>query len=289
MPLTLCNAAEDWPLFLEICNRCLTFAPYTVPFTKRHVEEIFAPFAASQETLCLIGRDDSGKEGVVHISVPKDDKEFAVLHLLLADTNGVAHELLRQAESWAIELGVPLIRSHHLKLNPYHCLMHGTESYCWGGLYTARNAFARQGWDLEFDIVNMYLDMPSCPVAFDPADPGTRLIEVDQTEDALSVNGKFRVMRGETALASSGYTFHKEISAQLGKGIGQLWIYSQNEIHGQGFGRQVMLEAHRKLYDLGARRIILATNNALFRAIKFYQNLGYEHELIHAYTFMKEL
>jgi len=265
------------------------FAPYTVKFTQHHAESIFAPFMQSHESLCLIGYDTNGKEGVVHISIPSDDRDFAVLHLLLADTNNAAQSLLKKAEDWAAEHDISLIRSHHLKLNPYHCLMYGTESYCWGGLYTARNAFTRQGWDLEFDIVNMYLDLHHLPDIYDPGIADTDLIEVDIEEDALSISGKFRVMRDGTALASSGYIFHKEISAFLGKGIGQLWIFSNNEIHGQGFGRQVITEVHRKLFDLGAHRIILATNNAFFRAIKFYQNLGYEHELIHAYTYMKEL
>jgi len=167
--------------------------------------------------------------------------------------------------------------------------MHGTEPYCWGGLYPARNAFARQGWDLELDIVNMYLDMPGCPAVFDPGASDAELVESDAAEDELTISGLYRVMRGGTALVTSGYIFLKEISAHLGRGVGQLWIHSLEEVHGQGFGRQAITAVHKKLYELGARKIILATNNALFRAIKFYQSLGYQHELIHAYIYMKEL
>jgi len=286
--LSLQHASENWPRFLDICNRCLTYAPYTVPFNQGHADRIFAPFLAANQTLCLIGsREKNGKleEGVVHISLLDGDDKFAILHLLLADSNDVAQSLLQEAQNWASSRA-GLIRSHNLRLNPYSCLMHGTESYCWGGLYATRNAFARQGWDLELDIINMYLDMPTCP---DIIDSGLKIIEVDNSEDELSINGKFRVIRGEEVLASCGYTYHKAISAHFGKGIGQLWIYAQAESHGQGYGLHVITAAHNRLYKLGASRVILATNNGLFRAVKFYEKLGYKPELIHAFTFQKEL
>ena len=286
--LSLQHASENWQRYINICNRCLTYAPYTVPFNQGHADTIFTPYIAANETLCLIGsREKNGKteEGVVHISLLAGDEKFAILHLLLADSNDVAWSLLQQAESWAAARS-KLIRSHNLRLNPYSCLMHGTESYCWGGLYSTRNAFTRQNWDLELDIINMYLDMPDCP---DICDSGLEIIEVDNSEDDLSVNGKFRVIRKGEALASCGYTYHKAISQHFGKGIGQLWIHAQTESHGQGYGLHVITAAHNRLYKLGARRVILATNNALFRAVKFYEKLGYKPELIHAFTFQKEL
>ena len=285
--MNLQHASENWPRFIEICNRCLTYAPYTVPFTQHHADTIFAPFLAANETLCLIGsREKNGKleEGVIHISLLPGEN-FAILHLLLADSNHVAQALLQQAESWAAER-TGLIRSHNLRLNPYHCLMHGTESYCWGGLYPTRNAFTRQGWDLELDIVNMYMDMPTSP---NIADSGAEIIEVDRTESELDISGKFRIIRDGEALASCGYTYHKAISAHFGKGIGQLWIHSKADAHGQGYGLHVISAAHNRMYQLGARRVILATNNQLFRAIKFYEKLGYAAEHIHAFTFTKEL
>ena len=286
--MNLQHASDNWPRFLEICNRCLTYAPYTVPFTRHHADNIFAPFLAANETLCLIGsREKNGKleEGAVHISLLPGDESFAILHLLLADSNNVAQALLQQAESWAAARAT-LIRSHNLRLNPYHCLMHGTESYCWGGLYPTRNAFTRQGWDLELDIVNMYLDMPTCP---EIAHSGTEIIEVDHSESELDISGKFRIMQEGEPLASCGYTYHKAISAHFGKGIGQLWIHAKTESHGHGYGLHVITAAHNRLYQLGARRVILATNNRLFRAIKFYEKLGYLPETIHAFTFTKEL
>ena len=286
--MILQNAAENWPRFLDICNRCLVYAPYTVPFSQKHADTIFAPFLVENETLCLIGsREVNGKleEGVVHVSLFPSMENFAILHLLLADSNDVAHFLLKEAESWAAER-TSLIRSHNLRLNPYNCLMHGTESYCFGGLYPTRNAFTRQNWDLELDIVNMYMDMPSEPEIINS---DAAIIEEGQTESDLAISGVFRVKKDDEVLASCGYTYLKEISAHFGRGIGQIWIYSQQTTHGQGYGLHVMTAAHNRLYGLGARRVILATNNALFRAIKFYEKLGYKSEIIHAFTFTKEL
>jgi len=288
MQIKFINAVDDWPAFLKTANDNLTFAPYTVPFKTLHVEKIFAPFINNNDTLCVIGADGDSR-GVAHISVPPGENETAILHLLLADTNNLAQALLAKAENWAAERKIKKIRSHAMRLNPYRCLMHGTESYCWGGLYTARNAFARQKWDLELDIINMRLDIAEPPEVFDPGLEGFNLTEGDFFEDSVSSGGVFRVMLNEMPAASCGCTFLKEISGHLGKGIGQIWINSPAEFHGTGAARQAITAAHKKLYETGARKIILATNNALFRAVKFYQSLGYKHELIHAFTYVKEL
>ena len=292
----LLHATEDWGRYAAIYNRCLTFAPYTLRLTEETVQKLIMPFIKQKgdESYAVIVYDEDGKEGIAHTSLcPVEGKEpIGMLHLLLADTNDLAEFLLRQTEAWARMKNLHRIETYSHKLNPYRCIMHGSEAYCWGGLYTTRNAFARLMWDMEFDIVNMYLNMTEEPSVFTPDLPSgsqSELEETDMSEDELSINGVFRAKADGNVVASCGYHYLKAISGQLNRCIGQIWITSETAVHGLGYGRQVITASHRKLYQLGARKVILATNNSLYRAIKFYQTLGYQHELIHAYTFCKDI
>jgi GNAT superfamily N-acetyltransferase len=285
-------ASSDWGRYAAVYNRTMTYAPYTVPMDMRFVEQYLIPFMDENDTYAVIVSDGSGREGIAHISkCPDGQREegfIAMLHLLLADTNDIAEFLLSRTEDWAKSKGLPRSESYSYKLNPYRYAMFGSEAYCWGGLYPTRNAFRRRGWDLEFDQINMILNMIEEPSVFDPKIPEAELLEFEEDENDLRKNGRFEARLGGKTVATCGYHYLKAISSHLGRPIGQIWIMSDPEVHGTGLGRQAITASHNRLYGLGARKVILVTNNNFFRAVKFYQSLGYEHELFHAFSYCKD-
>ena len=277
---------ENWHKYIEIYNRCMNFAPYSAPLTMEFVERHIVPFTEQHLSYAAIACDNE-QEGIVHIS-RNQNGDNAILHLLLADTNDIAETLLSDAERWAKEQGVKRISSYDLFFNPYQYIQHGYEAYCWGGLYPARNAFYRRGWDLDLDIVNMFLDLDFEPAVYIPTEEIT-IKESIAEENDLHCSGRIDILYGGREVASAGYIYLKKISEFLKKGIGQIWLHSEKEYYGKGFAKTVITLCHKKLFSMGASRVILATNNALFRAIRFYYSLGYRAEPIHAFMFSKQL
>ncbi len=283
------KAREDWSRYIEIYNRCMNFAPYSAPLTQRFIEAHVVQFMEENESCAWIAAEGN-QEGILHVSLmKKENGAEGVVHLLLADTNDLAEKLLKKAEAWASERGANTMRSYQLFFNPYQYIQHGYEAYCWGGLYTARNAFARRKWDLDLDIVNMFLDMREEPEVFGTHIDGISIQECECQEDELQKSGKMRVEYKGDAVAFGGYILLKKVSESLGRKIGQIWLHAEERAYGKGFAKAAITACHKKLYQLGARRVILATNNALFRAIRFYYALGYRAEPIHAFMFSKEI
>lgn len=281
-------AQTDWNEYIAVYNRCMTFAPYSAPLTRKIVEERVIPFMERYESCALIARKGE-YGGIMHVSRRQGADGEAALHLLLSDDNDVAETLLRYAENWAAERGEKKLRSYSLFFNPYMYIQHGFEAYCWGGLYPARNAFFRRKWDLDLDIVNMFLDMETEPEIYDAGFGETDIKEDDLQESDLYRSGKIDVYYRGESVATGGYIYLKRVSEWIGKPVGQIWLHSEERFYGKGFAKTAITACHGRLYALGARRVILATNNALFRAIRFYYALGYRQEPIHAFIFSKKL
>lgn len=273
------NAFDNRELFVELFNRYTVYAPYTL-----HLDG-YAPFVfdfnEDKERLAIIGRCGL-EQGIIHAGT--FDHQWGCIYLLFADNNRMALELLRIAEKWFSKMGVAAIKSPCGFPSPYKYILHGSEPYCWAGNYHANNAFRRLGYDLEFDIIVMSMKLDGaqnnvqCP-GFDIKDEVCR-------DDKLALAGNFNAFQNGEWAGRCGYHLLRGFS---GSKRGQVDIWLDDAHHGRGLAPYLMGRAHDRLIELGAKDVMLATNQALFRAVRFYQKLGYVCEPIRAYSYEKTL
>ncbi len=286
-------AQQDWKLFIEIYNRATTYAPYTIPLTQEVVDLRLEPFCQKNEFTLAIGLGQN-EEGIIHASrfdgeadVNGDKPSFGMIHLLFASSTRLACHLLEQAEGWFREQGLTKIQACGWQQNPWQFVLHGAESYVWGGAYPTINAFRRMDYDIELDVVVMSLEMTEEPTVVYPNLPGFLMVDVPGVDDIFARTGEFRAYIHDKPVGVCGYQYLKAISNHYQKGLGQIYISADSKLHGQGVGPALLNHAHRALFQLGARRVILTTNQALFRAIKFYEKHGYRAEVIRGYWYTK--
>jgi GNAT superfamily N-acetyltransferase len=291
----LIPAAAHWDRYCEIYNRATVFAPYTLPLDENVVKLRLDPFYQNHRSFCAIGLGER-EEGILHASIYSGEEDVlgdkppvGIIHLLFADKTSIAAWLLTQVEAWFCEWGATAIHTCTWHLNPYQYILHGAETFIWGGAYPAVNAFHRLGYDLELDTVFMSLEMPAEPEPYWPDLPGFEISDIPGQEDFFAATGVLRALVDGKQVGECGYQFLRAISGHLHKNIGQFYISCDSNLHGQGIGRALLTHAHHNLYHLGVRRVILTTNQGLFRAIKFYEKLGYRTEAVQGYWFSKSL
>ena len=290
---TIIPAEQDWPLFVEIYNRCTIYAPYSIPLSLHLVQNHVVPFSQTHEDYALIGDNGKGK-GIIHVGKQAHlekggNEDIGVIYMLLAENNDIAQHLLEKAEEWFLNKNLKGILSFWWYPSPYKFILHGSETYGWAGAYPMVNAFRRLNYDLALDILVMLKDLINEPEIVAPKAEGVEFIITNETDNELAFTGTIEARIKGRSIGYCGYQYLRAISARLNKGIGQINIGANNEFHGKGVGTALISYAHSKLFELGARQVILATNQSLFRAIKFYENIGYESEPIKAYAFTKEL
>jgi hypothetical protein len=293
MDIQIIKSSEDRPRFIEIFNRHMIYAPYTLPLTPDLLENhVLANFDETRQ-LCLIGR--CGKsEGIVHIGLYQngqldDGREIGLIYLLRGDTNNMAEALLREAENWFAFKGVTLIRACNHRPNPYKFILHGLETYVWGGSVTTINAFRRLGYDLDGESVIMICKMEQEPEVTDPEIPGISFTVEKVFENDLVSQGVVRASADGAPAGQCSFFYLKAISDYYRKPTGQIAIGIPNAYFGKGLGPSLLLRAHRELFRLGARQVMLHTTQSLFRAIRMYEKIGYVHQLINGYIFSKAL
>ena len=273
------NAFDNKGLFIELFNRYTVYAPYTLRLDA-YAHFVF-DFCEDKDRLILIGR--CGLEhGIIHAGV--FDNNRGCIYMLFADSNQLALELVRVAEEWLASMGANTIKAPFGLPNPYKYILHGAEPYYWAGNYHANNAFRRLGYDLEFDIIVMSMklaavyDSQICP-SFEIKNEITR-------EDELALAGEFHAFCDGKWAGRSGYHLLKCLPGGM---RGQVDIWLDDAYHGKGLAQSLMAMAHSRLGELGAKDVMLTTNQALYRAVCFYQKLGYVVEPIRAYSYVKLL
>lgn len=281
-------AAEDRQRYIDIYNRHTKYAPYTIPLTMDLMENHVLRDVDGGRQLCLIGKSPRG-EGIVHAGLyVEGGAEIGLVHLLFADHNNVAEYLLRLAEDWFRGRGVNLVRACNWRPNPYHCMLHGAETYVWGGAVPTINAYRRLDYDLQHESVVMICPMDREPEIPDPEIPGLIFTEEPVMEDDLRLKRDIRAFVDGRQVGHCSYEYLKAISRYFGKPMGQIAIHTEDGFHGKGLGRALLLGAHRALYGLGARQVMLHTVQDLFRAIKLYEKVGYREQNIRGYCYVKE-
>ena len=286
---TFINAEENWESFINIFNSNTQFAPYTAKIDMNVVNGRLLPFLNDNNSVAKICLVDGDAQGIIHFSEYINWKEakIGVIHMLFSNSYEAARELLNYAEEWFNIEGISRIETSINSINPYKYILHGAECYFWAGAYNSINAFNKADYNILLDIIAMELNLSDEPEIFYSDLENLEIVEKLEGEDEFAIYGKFEAKLDGEKIGECGYQFNKLISKQLNKGIGQISISAEDNFHGKGVGKSLITHSHNKLYNLGANKIILATNQSLFRAVKFYEKLGYKTEVIKGYWYCK--
>ena len=284
--MKIIDALADKKLFISLYNRFVIYAPYALIIDGEIFDEYIAGFSRDDDRRILIGA--VGDEyGIVHFGVQNGDA--GMIYILFSDSNSIAIELAKIAEKWFIEKGARIIKAYIGCASPYQYILHGSETYCWAGNYHANNAFARLGYDLDLDVIVMSKKLQPAAPAINNRLDGFVIREETERDDRLALAGTYTAyVEGEWA-GRCGYHFLRAISGRLGKKYGQIDIWLDQKYHATELSGGVLALAHNALSVAGVERVMLATNQALFRAVRFYEKNGYEAEPIRAYSYSKSL
>ena len=283
------DAKYDWERFISIFNRCTVFAPYTISLTKELAEKFIIPLYTGDESIALVGSDDHNS-GIIHAGIYnlKENVKVGHIYMLFAESNYVAYRLLMEVEEWFKERNIKRIYAYWWFTNPYNFILHGRETYAWAGAFPTINAFRRLDYDILNDIIVMQLQMDEEPSIFVPNISGLEVRQKPIEDNELAWSGRVEAYIEDKKIGHCEFFYLKAISQHIKRNLGQITINVDSAFHGTGVARMLITHAHQNLYNKGTRNVMLATGQALFRAIKFYQKLGYKPELIKGYSYIKE-
>lgn len=282
------NAEHDWSRFRAVYNRCTIFAPYAIPLTEELFRNHVLPYVHNHQTFARIGFDDSG-EGVIHAGTYSfNGKMTGHIFMFFSENNRVAKRLITETENWFKEQGIQSFYAYWWFPSPYNFILHGRESYAWAGAFPVNNAFRNNGYDLLNDIVVMTKRMEEPPSLDVPNIPGLELRRIDLNDTDLAWSARVEAIIADKKIGHCEFYDLKAISSHFNKSIGQIIIDTNRDFHGAGVAKALISYAHQLLFQRGNRMVMLATSQGLFRAIKFYEKLGYQSELIRAYSYVKE-
>jgi ribosomal protein S18 acetylase RimI-like enzyme len=288
MDFRIIPAGTDWPRFIKVFNDCTRYAPYSLKLTMELVEGFIVPFGRTVEDHACIAFNGEAA-GIAHAGIHVDGmKRTGVIYLLLANDNDAAQKLLEEAEGWFREKGIRDVLAYWWYPNPYRFILHGAEVYGWAGAYAAMNGYRRMGYDIALDVVVMSREFDENAIQL-PDYCGLDLRETLTSEDELVWSAEVAAFSGGKQVGRCGYMHMKALSTHFGKGIGQFNIGTDPAEHGHDVGRALLQHAHARLHERGVRKVLLATNQELFRAIKFYEKMGYRPEAVRAYSFSKKI
>lgn len=278
---------RDADFFINFYNKTVRYAPYSVGLDKDKLDRFVLKNVDNRHEFIYVCNQE-GEKGIIHFSQNTGNKTEGFVFLLIAEKNPTAKKLLKLAQDKLIQLGVRYIKCYPWH-NPYQFILLGTESYCWAGMYPAINAFNSLSYDIDLDIVAMRLNMNKRPEVIYSNNENVTVKEIFTRDDSLVHTGQYVAYVNDIQVGRSGYYYLKAVSEHIGKGVGQVDIWVNDEYHGTNLGKQLMTMAHQKLYDLNARSVILVTSQGFFKAIKFYEGLGYKAESIRGFCYSKEI
>ena len=282
MEYKIIEAKDDPQLFIDIYNRHVKYAPYTAKLDAQMFNRHIIGFR--DESRCLICVSEN-RYGIIHFAAQTNysGKHEGMIYTLITDTNQIALELIIIAEKWFKEKKLNKTVAYIGGETPYSYILHGFEPYCWAGNYPANNAFNKMGYDVDLDVIVMSMDLKHHSVVLK-----NELTEKIVRDDDLAIAGEFSAYKDGVRLGFCGYHYLKAVSVGLNKKLGQINIWSNEAVHGTGLAQEMMVSTHNALVKLGVSRAILTTNQSLFRAVKFYEKLGYTAEPIKGYSYSKE-
>ena len=271
---------------LRIYNAVTVFTPYCYPLT----EEVFREAVVSNPLFradgFAIAYSGGVPQGFIHCGVfePTCHENTGAIYLFLASDRIVCHRLLDTAVEFFAERGVTTCyalcpESHSGRF--YAGIHIGYEVSLWQGFYPVVAAFERSPiFDRAREGFIMSMDMDTQPEQAEASIDVT--IEVERQPDTGSLYTNATVLARVGGEEAGRCSFHllKRLSDHLGKGIGQITMGVNERYRRKGIGLAILTRAHRELYNIGARRMLLGTNYQLYPAIKLYEKAGYRQEPI---------
>lgn len=277
---------KDIDFFVDFYNESVIYSPYSARLDNNTaLKYVLKNVDFLNEFILLYNCID--KKGIIHFAV--NSKNEGIIFLLLASTASVAGELLIKAEQYLRDKKVTYVKSFLYDYDPYKFFLHGVEPFIWAGWYPSTNAFLRQEYDLAIDIVMMSVVLAEAPCGVYCENAKISVSENIIMDSEIGMHGQFIAYCEGKAIGRCGYYDLRYISSSIGKKFGQIDIWINREFQSTQISRQLITLAHRKLYDMGTKNIILTTNQAFFKAIKFYESVGYKAEAVRGYWYDKEL
>ncbi len=268
---------------VAIYNHVTVRTPFCYPITA----ELFAEAVTMRKEFdpagLLVAYADGRPAGLIHAhAIESNGAAQGCVALFLANQRAVCQRLLAAALAHLRQRGA---RGCSVTANPaarvfYAGVFMGMEVLLWRGYYAVINSLEREAFDQTCEGFIMSKSLEREPdVEPYPADITMR-INHDEDSGSFYTNDSIEAYAGEERIGACPYHFLKRLSSHRGQGIGQIGISVDARYHRRRIGSALLTRAHRELYRMGAKTVILATNYALYPAIKLYEKLGYRQELI---------
>ena len=271
---------------LRIYNAETVFTPYCYPLT----EEVFREAVVSNPLFradgFILAYSNGAPRGFIHCGVLEATRHenTGAIYLFLASDRVVCHRLLDTAVEFFAERGVTtcFAMCPESRSGRFYAGIHiGYEVSLWQGFYQVVAAFERSPiFDRTREGFNMSMDMDTQPEQAEALIDLTVDVEHQPDTGSLYTNATvWARVKGEEAGRCS-FHFLKRLSDHMGKGVGQITMGVDERYRRKRVGLAILTRAHRELYNIGARKMLLGTNYQLYPAIKLYQKAGYRQEPI---------
>jgi ribosomal protein S18 acetylase RimI-like enzyme len=278
-------ATED---VVTVYNTATVFTPYCYPLTESLFEEAVTGKECFDPSGFFVAYRARKPVGFIHAGL-LDDPEQGSIFLFIAEEREACRRLLAAAVAWMRERSAKtcFTMSNLSMSNKFWGGIHmGYEVGLWQGFYEVTAAFRRNAFfDLTRERFVMTRALDAEPAAGSPTADISMQVRKDNDTGSVYTNGTVNAMAGDTQVGWCGFHLLKRLSEHLGRGIGQITVAVDSRFRRRGIGSALLAEAHRRLYALGARKVMLTTNYQLFPAIKLYEKHGYRKELVHMPVF----
>ena len=270
-------------------NRLTARAPLCYPITPEIFAESVTAKSAFHPEGFFVARLDGKCAGLIHaMEFEKAGRKEGSICLYVAEERGACRALLASAVAFLKERGAA--RCHVMGNAPgaqafYAGLHTGYEVCLWRGYYQSVLALEHAGFELTCHGFLMSLALDREPEQVTPTIDVS--LRVTRHPDAGSFYTKAVVEAfiGEEKVGNCGFYFLKRVSQHLGQGVGQITISVKEQYRRRRIASGLLSRAHRELWALGARRVVLATNYELYPAIQLYEKTGYRKEIVDFYIY----
>lgn len=265
-------------------NRLTARAPYCYPLTPEVFAEAVTGESAFDPAGFFVAYDEGRAVGFIHAGIPKEAASgHGGILIFLGEERLACRKLLVEAIGFLKQAGVNVchVTGHESGNREFYSGVHmGCDVAHWQGYFMPANALRWQNFEIEREGFVMSRNLGPDMAAQSPKIDASLRVECLGDAGSFYTTGKVKARVEEEDIGSCTFYFMKRLSQHLGKGIGQIAIAVDERFQRKGVGSALLSRAHQELYKAGARKVVLATNYALYPAIRMYEKLGYRKELV---------
>ncbi len=268
-------------------NELTAFTPYCYPLTPEIFMEAIAGRQEFDPSGFFLAWRNGKPAGLLHAGFKDANarkQRTGSIFLFLANEREASQELYGRAVAYLKRGGagsIEAVSAHVSGSNDFYSGVYmGLEVCLWGGMPEVMNTFRRNGLEPSLLGFIMSLRLPAEPAVERPGSGAEIRVERQTGRGSLILSGTAAAFEDGEPIGTCGFHYFPRLSEHLGKGIGQITISVREGYRRKNVGSALLTTAHRELFALGARKVILATNYSLYPALCLYQKLGYAKELI---------